>query len=168
MNKPLLSPLWILTLLWILFGALIAATYEQWPANVATHFDLRGNPDSWMSRNANFVAYAVLGLALPLLIYGIFSLAGLFPTRLVSLPRRDYWLAPERRDATMRELRRQSLWLGCLVVLFVAGLYVITLEANQHNPAKLALSFVLLHLGGFFLGMAIWVVLLLWRFWKAE
>lgn len=167
MSKSI-SPLWILFLLWNLFGALIAVTYDQWPDNVATHFDLGGNPNGWMSRNVNLVAFVVLGLTPPLFIYGIFCLAGIFPTRFVNLPRREYWLAPERRDATMRELRRQSLWLGCLMVLFAAGLYVITFEANQQNPAKLSSNYVLLHLGGFFLGMAVWVIFLLRRFWKTE
>lgn len=168
MNKPLISPLWILILLWILFGAMIVVTYDHWPAEVATHFDLQGNPNGWMSREANLAAYGVLAMGMPAFIYGIFSLASFFPTQLINLPRREYWLAPERRDATLRELRRQSLWLGCLIVLFVAGLYVVTLEANQQNPAVLSSDSVLLLLGGFFLGMAVWVVLLLRRFLRAE
>ena len=160
-----LSPLWILILLWILYGAMIVVTYDHWPPRVATHFDLQGNPNGWMSRNANVVVFAVLGVALPICMYGIFSLARFIPVRFVNLPRREYWLAPERLDATLRELRRQALWLGCLVVLFIAGLYVVTLLANQQNPAQLDSSLVLALLGGFLLGLAIWVVFLLRRFW---
>jgi serine/threonine-protein kinase len=164
MSHYRLLPLWMMFLLWTLFGVLIVATYDSWPAEVATHFDLGGNPNGWMSRSANLVAFLALGFGLPIAMYGIFSLAGFFPARFVNLPRREYWLAPERRDATMRELRRQSLWLGCLSVLFVAGLYISTLEANLQKPAKLSSNSVLLVLGGFFAGLAIWVVLLLRRF----
>ena len=168
MPKTRLSPLLILILLWILFGGLLAATYTQWPAQVATHFDLRGTPDRWMDRVWNIVAYSALGVGLPLMIYGIFSLCSRFPTNMINLPRRDYWLAPERRAATFVELRRQALWLGCLIVLFVAGLYVLTLEANRHDPPQLSLSGTTALLGGFFVGVAIWVALLYRRFWKAE
>lgn len=168
MSYNRLSPLWVLFLLWVLFGALIAATYTAWPAQVAAHFDLAGKPNGWMSREANLVAFVALGFLLPLFIYGIFCLTSVFPTQLINLPRREYWLAPERRDATLRELRRQALWLGCLIILFIAGLYVVTLLANQQNPAQLDSSHVLLLLGGFFAGLAIWVVLLYRRFGKAE
>ena len=168
MSKTKFSPLLVLILLWIIYTAMIVTTYEQWPASVATHFDLRGQPNGWMDRIPNIVAYGVLGVALPMFVYGIFCLASIFPSRFVNIPRREYWLAPERRDATMRELRRQSLWLGSLILLFLMGLYAITLEANQHLPPRLSSNWVLLHLAGFFLGLAIWVVLLLRRFWKAE
>ncbi len=168
MNKTRLSPLLILILLWIVFAGLLAATYAQWPAQVATHFDLRGQPDGWMDRVWNIVAYAGLGVGLPLMIYGIFSLTSLFPTSMINLPRREYWLAPERREATFVELRRQALWLGCLIVLFVAGLYILTLDANRQNPPQLSLMASLSLLVGFFLGVAIWVAFLFRRFWKAE
>lgn len=168
MSKTRLSPLLILILLWIGFGGLLAATFAQWPAQVATHFDLRGKPDGWMERVWNIVAYACLGIGLSLMICGIFSLCSRLPTSMVNLPRREYWLAPERRAATFVELRRQALWLGCLIVLFVAGLYVLTLDANRHNPPQLSLIATFSLLGGFFLGVAIWVALLYRRFWKAE
>ena len=168
MTKTRLSPLWILFLLWVLFGALLAATYTQWPAQVATHFNLQGKPDAWMDSIWNIVAYAGLGIGLPLMMYGIFSLTSLFPTSCINIPQREYWLAPERRAATFRELRRQSLWLGCLMVLFVAGLYVLTLDANQGNPPQLSLVATMALLAGFLLGVAIWVALLFRRFWKPE
>jgi hypothetical protein len=168
MNKARLSPWWTLFLLWLLLGGLLAATYGEWPAQAATHFDLRGKPDAWMDRVWNSVAYAGLGVGLPLMIYGIFSLTSLLPTSLINLPRRDYWLAPERRAATFVELRRQALWLGCLIVLFVAGLYLLTLDANRQDPPQLSLAGTFALLGGFFVGVAIWVALLYRRFWKAE
>jgi serine/threonine-protein kinase len=168
MSQPRLSPLWIMFLLWVLFGALLAATYDQWPEHVATHFNLEGDPDGWMGRETNIAVYLALGFAMPLILYGIFSLVGIFPTRFVNMPQRDYWLAPERKAVTMRELRRQSLWLGCLMLLFFAGLYVLALEANQQNPVKLSVKSMLLLLGGFLSGVAVWVVLFYRRFWKAE
>jgi uncharacterized membrane protein len=168
MNKTRISPLLILLLLWILFGVLIAATYQQWPESVATHFDLSGNPNGWMDRIPNIVAYVALGFALPLMIYGLFCLASVFPTHLVNIPHRAYWLAPERRDSTMRELRRQSLWFGCLILLYNAGLYLVTLEANQHDPPRITSNYIVLLFCGFLLSVAIWVVFLIRRFRKAE
>ncbi len=168
MTKTRLSSLLVLIMLWIVFGALLVATYGQWPAQVATHFDLRGNPDSWLDRAWNIVAFAALGFGMPLFFYGVFSLTSVLPASMVNLPRRDYWLAPERRAATLRELRRQSLWFGCLIVLFAIGLYVLTLDANQQNPPKLSTLAAFLLLGIFLLAVAIWVALLYRRFWKLE
>jgi len=168
MIKTRHSPLLVLLLLWIVFAVLLVVTYGQWPALVATHFDLGGNPDRWMDRAWNSVAYAALGIGMPLVIYGGFSLASVLPAQFVNLPRREYWLAPERRAETLGELRRQSLWFGSLILLFVAGLYVITLDANQQQPAKLSTTAVLILLAGFLLGVAIWVASLFRRFWKTE
>lgn len=168
MNKNQISPRLVLGLLWILFAALLGATAGYWPERVATHFNFEGQPNGWMSRRANLIAYSALAYGLPIAVYGIFCLTRVLPVGLVNLPRREYWLAPERREETLRELQRQSLWLGCLMVLFAAGLYAMTLEANQHDPAQLAPQYVLWHLGGFFAGLVIWVVLLLRRFSKTE
>ena len=43
-------PVTVLILAYALFFGYTAATYAQLPAKVASHFDIHGNPNGWMSR----------------------------------------------------------------------------------------------------------------------
>jgi hypothetical protein len=50
------------------------------------------------------------------------------------LPRREYWLAPERHAETMDALRRMSFGFGWLLVGFLAYVQWLVLRANAANP----------------------------------
>ena len=168
MTKTRLSPL--LVLLWLLAidGIILSATQHQFPPTIATHFDLQGNANGWLETKTHALVFVMLSFGLPLLMVGIFSLAQYLPNSLINLPNRDYWLAPERRTETFAVLRWQSLWLACLALLFVMGLYLLTLEANFHNPARLFTAATWVWLVAFLLAVAKWVTLLYRHFRKTE
>src|SRR6266568_3055820 len=103
----------------LLFGGLYLAflgylTYsaEHLPERVATHFDGAGHPNGWMSRSALLKGGAAFGLAFPLLVVGICALVRFLPAAAINLPRKEYWLAPERRGETNSYFLFHAWWLA--------------------------------------------------------
>ena len=72
--------------------------YPRLPDTVVSHFDSRGMPNGWMSKQM-FIAIYMETMALMILI---FYLVPRFPDQLRNIPNRDYWTAPERIKETMQ------------------------------------------------------------------
>lgn len=104
------------------------------------------------------------GLGLPLLIAAISFVVRFMPVSSINLPNREYWLAPERRDATYAFFSRQLLWLACLLVCFMAGLNWLTIQANTSTPVRMPTQLFLTFLGAYLASMAVWIVNFLRRF----
>ena len=163
----LIFPLFALAICYVIFFAYISFSYADLPAKVASHFDIHGEPNGWMSRETCVGFTIGLGILLPALIVGMMAGAGRIPVSFINLPHRDYWLAPERRQAAMAILRRYSFWFASMNVLFVTGLHWLIVRANlPGNGPHLSSLGIALVAGGFVIGTAIWVRLLLRHFSK--
>jgi uncharacterized membrane protein len=137
------------------------------PARVATHFDISGRPDGWMSRTTAVVFSAVVGSLLSMFLMGLFFSLRFFPDRAFNLPRRDYWLAPERRAATFAYLFRQSFWLSSMMIAFLAGLQIAIIQANRPGAAPhLSMMLTLAVAGCLIAGHVVWIVGLFRHFMK--
>ena len=158
----------VILLLFLGYLALLGVTASELPERVATHFGFNGQADGWMSRRA----YLVFECGFPVFIAGLFAvlsvLVRVLPAWCVNIPRKDYWLAPERRALTGRLLRDWLGWLLGLLTLFFAGLHVLTLQANRAVPPQLPMGGLLLLVIAFFLGLLIWTALLLMRFAETD
>ncbi|MBM3358888.1 MAG: DUF1648 domain-containing protein [Betaproteobacteria bacterium] len=144
----------------------ITATFEALPEPVATHFDGAGRPDDWMSRRGYAMFIFAFGIGLPLAIVGLMRfVAWRFPARL-NIPNRRYWLAPERRESTLRFLVSHMWRLACLMVLFAFAIHRLLVAANLARPVELPLVPFLVLLGLFLGGLAAWIAVLVNRFRK--
>lgn len=157
-------------ILWLLAAAAmiqIAWYYPRLPATVASHFDGQGRPNGWMSRDGFFLLYTAM-LALQFVVFGGgFRLMRRLPNRLFNLPHRDYWLAPERRDATLDYLESWGLWFGCAVLALLLGIFQLTIEANlRQSPLPVGPTWALL--GGFFAFTVVSVLRMLFRFARPD
>jgi hypothetical protein len=100
------------------------------PERVASHFDLRGNADSWMQRSSFLAVLAAVIALVALMFGGLRALLPHLPDSLINMPNRDYWLTPERRAATLRRSADALTWIGsATLALFVAILWI-TVDAN--------------------------------------
>lgn len=151
-------------LLYVGYVSYMLATSSQLPQRVATHFGGEGRANGWMSRPGYLVFEAVFPLAVGLFMAGLSGLIRRFPARYVNLPRKDFWLAPERLALTTGILRSRLVWLACLMTLFFWGLHVLTVEANRVHPAQLPMGGMLGVVIAFLTAVMIWVALLLMRF----
>ena len=144
-------------------AALVLATTAGLPPLVASHFAADGRANGWMSREAYAWMMALMSLVTP---YAVWGAAAWLPRRwprLVNLPFRDYWLAPERREATLARLGRMGLWMGLLSAALIAGIHVEVVLANRRVPPA-AGDGMLWVLGPFVVVIVALVVWTAWRF----
>src|SRR5690349_15409 len=92
---------------------MMAYYYPQMPERMASHFAGDGHTNGWQSREGFFL--------LTLLVSSLSAIVGfLAPQQIaaksntqINLPKCNYWLAPERRDKTMRFISVTMAWFGC-------------------------------------------------------
>jgi uncharacterized membrane protein len=165
--KALRTPAIILAALCV--GLLVYLVYSAslLPERMATHFGVDGQPDGWMSRSADLVFFGALGVGLPLLFVAISIVTRFIPARFFNIPHREYWLSPERRAETCTYISRQLLWMGCLMILFLAGVRYLTIQANRMTPVHLPMDLFLAMLGVFLVAVGVWIIIFIRHFTKA-
>jgi uncharacterized membrane protein len=89
MQSRLIPPIAALVLCYILFFAWVALSYGSLPAMVASHFDIFGRPNGWMSRDSCVGFTLCLGILMPALVIGMMGGAGRIPVSFINLPHRD-------------------------------------------------------------------------------
>ncbi len=157
-------PIWLFFLATLLVAALhLSWSYNQLPAEVATHFNASGEADGWSSRNGFAITYIVLIAAMAGIFAGLVFLLPRLPVSTISLPNRDYWLAPERREATWRRLGEFLLLIGGGTNLFNVMVMHLTVQANRQPEVQLSGWFWLLFTA-FMVFVFAWVGWLLWSF----
>ena len=145
-----------------LVGAFIISS--QWlPPRVASHFGAEGRANGWMSRPVYLVFTGALPALMALIFAGIARMIPSLSAKFICIPRKDYWLAPERREATALLIRNSLAWLLCLLTLFFAGLHALTVAANRIAPARLSMDGLLALVIAFLVSLMIWMASLLMR-----
>ncbi len=139
--------------------------YPQLPEQVASHFDASGRPNGWMTRGT-FVGFywGMAGLA-ALIFLGLPRFLRRAPNKRINLPRREYWLAPERRAETVAYLGRQLLWMGSANLIFFIGVFHLAFQANLTDAPRLSPAAFQL-IVAYLIFTLLWVVRFVLRFWK--
>lgn len=101
----------------------IALWFNDLPEQVPSHFDGNGQVDGHMNR----VAFcSTMGLMNLVFLIG-FPLLGLLtkyiPDSLVNMPNKDYWLAPNRRDNSMRTMTDFLTAIGWMTSWLFIGIF---------------------------------------------
>jgi uncharacterized membrane protein len=145
----------------VFVGSLVYAAGEL-PARVASHFDLNGRPNGWMSREADLLFMGLIGIGLPLFIIAVSYATGFVPKSLVNLPYREYWLAPERRKETAAYVGGRAVWMACMMLAFLTLVHLLVVEANGKSAPHLSGPLILSLAGIFLIGTGVWV----WRLYQ--
>jgi uncharacterized membrane protein len=160
----------LVILMIVAVAALDADRYlARLPERVAVHFDGAGNANGWMARDhmAEF-DLMVGGLVLAVCLGAALSTRFL-PVRMINVPHREYWFAPERRRESMDRLTRHVLWVCCLVFGLMAVIDHVIYQVNlRPGPARLTPREFLMPLVAFLLGLALWVLRLYRMFPRRE
>lgn len=144
--------------------AFLLATVVALPDRIPTHFGAGGMPDGWMTRSGYTAFMLAFTVALPILVAAAIGVLPSFAPRLVNLPNRDHWLAPERRDDSLAFLGRHACRLGCLMVLLAMGVHWLIVRASRSTPPQLEEGRLLWVLAAFLVALVIWVVAIYRRF----
>lgn len=96
--------------------------YAQLPERMASHFGPDGTPNGWMPKESFYLLSVILIAAPAFLTFVVPKLVATLPAALINLPNKEYWLAPERRLATVVFLQAQMAWFGCgLLIVLLYG-----------------------------------------------
>lgn len=119
--------LWFLTFL----GVCQHSWYwPQLPAKVATHFGADGQPNDWMSKENATLVLLGFQVLFPWVLAGLGRLIGVLPISVINIPHREYWLHPERRDATLSWMGGYLAWTAVATGLLMTVLAHFTFRAN--------------------------------------
>ncbi|MFN7722370.1 MAG: DUF1648 domain-containing protein [Pirellulaceae bacterium] len=149
---------------WILIALLQNAWYyPRLPEKVAIHFNAAGKADSWASKSHAMLLMIGLQTFLPAFLLLISQLTRSLPTECINLPHREYWLAPERKEATLKSMERFLWWIAMATCLWILVVNHLTFVANVSEEN--------LRLLPFFAGLAIYMAIvfclaggLVWKF----
>jgi hypothetical protein len=159
-------PCVLFVLLLIGSAGFLVGSIGEFPEHVATHFGWGGRADGWMTREGYLAWMLTFGVAFPVLVT---AMVGLLPrawpgSAFVNVPNREHWFAPERRAESFAYLGRHACWLGCLIVLMVAGVHALILRSHESTPPTLPLAPFLALLIGFVVAVGVWILMLHRRF----
>jgi uncharacterized membrane protein len=104
--------------------------YPRLPEQVAIHFNAAGKADSWASKFHATLLMLGLQIALPVLLLLTSQLTRSLPIHWINLPHREYWLAPERREATLISMERFLWWIAMATSLWILVVNHLTFMAN--------------------------------------
>ncbi|HEX9472714.1 MAG TPA: hypothetical protein VF931_00900 [Steroidobacteraceae bacterium] len=134
------------------------------PPLVASHFGAGGTANGFMARSSYTLFMLAFVIGLPgLMVLVAWHAVGNDKAR-INLPNRDYWLAPERRTATVAMLRAGIQWFGVLLVAFLCYAHALVVVANKVQPPQLPESWFIGGLVIFFVVLMIAVRAFLRRF----
>lgn len=122
-------------LLLVVFLAVLQVVlfYDDLPEVMASHFDGAGAANGWSSKPTFFAIYAVIMVVTVGTFVGMPLIMRRLPTRLINLPHREYWLAPERREQTLKVFEVNYLGLGVLHTGFALVILQMVIDANLHD-----------------------------------
>lgn len=145
-------------------ATLVVATGASLPEVVASHFGPGGQADGFMTRTGYVTFMLVILLGAAALFWGLPKLLRVLPTASFNLPNRDYWLAPERRDATLDDMERRLRWFACALLVFLAYVHYLVVQANAVQPPVLPERAFFLGMAGLVAAVIAWAVAFIRRF----
>jgi uncharacterized membrane protein len=154
---------WVFIVLLLFATLFVTGTASRLPPTVASHFDVAGQPNAFMSRGGYVRFVLCFAVALPLLVVTILS-AAYSRAGALKLPNGDYWLAPQRLERTRAFLVAHGVWFGSLLVTLACAVHWIELEANRLQPPHLPGQAFAAVLIAFLTATAAWVAALMFAF----
>lgn len=148
---------------WIGVTLLIAVMHALWaytvlPDRVASHWDGAGVPNGYMDRIGFISFYLWLMVGMTAVFSGIGVLIRHTPNDAINLPNREYWLSPERREATLSRITESLSAFVLLLNVFMIAVHHLSILANLTVEKQLSnVIWVLLLM--FLSGTGLWV----WR-----
>ena len=154
----------IFLLVLVACGAFVWITSGDLPPVVASHFGPGGAANGFMGKGAYTAFMLAFVVAVPALVAWSTLLVRVLPTHLINLPHRQYWLAPQRRAATLDALSSLSLRFALVLAVFLCFVHWLVVRANAARPATLPETPLFVGLAVFGVATLLWLVVLFRRF----
>jgi hypothetical protein len=105
----------------------------MFPDTLAVHFALNGVADRWYNTMYYVLANSVLAMLLGVIFFMVPGWVYRSSPQWWNIPRREYWLAPARRTATLIMLMRVFAWLGCSILALMNLVVRTVIIANEQG-----------------------------------
>ena len=154
------------TIFAVLICAVIAQViyyYPRIPNIVASHFDGLGAPNGWSSKAVFFGIYLAVILMTVLIFVVLPKFSITSRVKGLKIPNREYWLEPDRREATIQFYRKHFLAFGIVNTLFALVVIQLVIQANFKEEPRLDFLIVWV-LGLFFVFVIFWLFRFFFRF----
>jgi uncharacterized membrane protein len=132
------SPIILLAALGAVLVVLLAYYYPLLPEQVASHFDVDGVPNGWMSKGAFVGVMVFVSIITAIPIVGL-TLALPRMESSINIPNKLYWLAPERREETIAAISSSMIWTECVVMGLLVLLTFFVCRLNVAGTGRLEL-----------------------------
>jgi hypothetical protein len=150
-----------------LAALVVVATAGALPATVAAHFDAGGRPDAAMARGNYLALMLALAAGLPALLLASTAWLPRLAIDRVGLPDRAHWLAPARREATLRRLAGLGCGLGVIAAATVAGVHLLIVDAHASAPPRVSTPALAALIAAFVAAETAWIAAFLLRLRRA-
>lgn len=138
-----------------------AYRYPQLPDRVASHFNAAERADGWTSKR-QFTTMWLEGVGILTFVFAMACVVmWISPAAGLNLPRKDYWLAPERVAQTRCMVIERMLWFAAALMLHMAYLAHEAIAVNLRGDGRLA---VWTPMAVFLTFTVLWSAEMLWRF----
>src|SRR5664279_3219394 len=154
----------IFILVLVAAAAFVWITSGDLPPVVASHFGPGGTANGFMGKGMYIAVMLAVVVAVPALVGMSGQLVRVLPVQLVNLPNKQYWLAPERRAATIESLSSVSAVFSLALVVFLCFVHWLVVQANAVQPAKLREGPLFMGLAVFSVATVLWLVVLFRKF----
>jgi uncharacterized membrane protein len=135
--------------------------YPRLPDRIAVHFNASGSADGWGARDHFFLIIDGAFAFLVVLLGGLPLLLRHIPASLINLPNRDYWLDPERKDATLDRLTDQLLFFGAMTLFLMDGIMYLSFTANLSKKPAMSSELLWSMIVGFIIVNVGWTIYLI-------
>ena len=134
---------WVVFLLaFLALAVTLAVTYPELPERMASHFNLKGEPNGGMPKRSYLLFMGAVGLCVPWLLIAATRLMRSLPPAAVSVPNRDYWMTAEHREEVYGITARFGLWIATMEVLLFLVIHLSVVYANKADPVLLPMGIV--------------------------
>jgi uncharacterized membrane protein len=106
------------------------------PEMLASHFGVTGAVNGWQSKTAFSSIELMIILVATIVAFGIPRIIEAMPVSVINLPHKEFWLSPERREASYAYIRSWNAWFGCALLAFLLFVMELAFRANLQTPPK--------------------------------
>lgn len=123
---------------------------------IASQFGAGGRPVRTMEPGVYLAIMLGITVLMPLAMRWLVVSAAARGSKLLNIPNRDYWLAPERREQGVARIRLWFTLLPILMVSFGLAIHQAVMIANRSDPPRLPGTFFWILFCGFLALCALW------------
>jgi len=131
----------ILAILSLFYFIFLLYYYPSLPERIASHFNISGEADGWMSKESFLVLMIVIFIFVNGSLLGITFLIK-YSNDFINLPNKEYYLNPVRKETTLKTINNFLMIINNLTITLMILINYLVINSNIGKSDKLSSSFI--------------------------